>query len=171
MREKYVRRWGRVARRLIEGGVHFVTVSNGYYITSGTTTRKCSRTSVTATCRNSIGRSLRCSTICTPAGCSSTLVIATGEFGRTPEINVNAGRDHWPNVFSILLAGAGVPGGQVWGASDADGMFVRDNPVEMQDLVATIYQKVGVDFNKEYLTRIGRPFRLSEGKPLPFLSS
>jgi uncharacterized protein (DUF1501 family) len=61
----------------------------------------------------------------------STLVIATGEFGRTPEINVNAGRDHWPNVFSILLAGAGVPGGQVWGSSDADGMFVRDNPVEM----------------------------------------
>jgi hypothetical protein len=50
-------------------------------------------------------------------------------------------------------------------------MFVRDNPVEMQDLVASIYQKVGVDFNKEYVTRIGRPFRLSEGKPLPFLSS
>ncbi len=101
----------------------------------------------------------------------NTLVIATGEFGRTPEINVNVGRDHWPNVFSILLAGGGVPGGQVYGESDADGMYVRNNPVEIPDLVATIYRKVGVDFSKEYVTRIGRPFRLSEGKPLEFLGA
>jgi len=85
------------------------------------------------------------------------------------------------NHLFVLPAEGGTPrqvssgkyqhgGGQVWGASDADGMFVRDNPVEIPDLVSTIYQKVGVDFNKEYYTRIGRPFRLSEGAPLKFLS-
>ncbi len=174
MREKYGRtpmgQGALLARRLIEGGVRFVTVSNGYYkwdhhakVFENLGDRFLPELdrALSALLEDLHARGLL----------DTTLVIATGEFGRTPEINVNAGRDHWPNVFSILLAGAGVPGGQVWGSSDADGMFVRDNPVEMQDLVASIYQKVGVDFNKEYLTRIGRPFRLSEGKPLPFLSS
>jgi hypothetical protein len=159
-----------LARRLIEAGVRFVTVSNGYY-----------KWDHHAKVFENLGdrylpeldRALASllEDLDARGMLATTLVIATGEFGRTPEINVNAGRDHWPNVFSILVAGGGVPGGQVWGSSDADGMYVRDNPVEIQDLVATVYQKVGVDFNKEYLTRIGRPFRLSEGKPLPFLSA
>jgi uncharacterized protein (DUF1501 family) len=102
---------------------------------------------------------------------ASTLVIMTGEFGRTPEVNVNAGRDHWPNVFSLVITGAGVPGGQVWGASDSDGAQVRDHPVEVPDLVASIYQKLGIDYQKEYFSNIGRPFKLADGKPLPFLSS
>ena len=59
----------------------------------------------------------------------STLVIVTGEFGRTAEINVNNGRDHWPNCFSLVLAGAGVPGGQIIGSSDKDGMYVRTSPL------------------------------------------
>ncbi|MBM3788447.1 MAG: DUF1501 domain-containing protein [Acidobacteria bacterium] len=58
----------------------------------------------------------------------STLVIVSGEFGRTAEINVNAGRDHWPNCYSLVLAGGGIRGGRVWGASDADGMYVNPNP-------------------------------------------
>ncbi len=158
-----------LARRLVENGVRFVTASNGYYkwdhhakVFENLGDRYLPELdrALAALIEDLDERGLL----------ATTLVIATGEFGRTPEVNVNAGRDHWPNVFSILVAGAGVPGGQVWGSSDADGMYVRDNPVEIPDLVATVYSKIGVDFNKEYLTPIGRPFRLSEGKPLAFLS-
>jgi hypothetical protein len=98
-----------------------------------------------------------------------TLVIVTGEFGRTAEINVNNGRDHWPNCFSMVLAGAGVPKGQVVGASDRDGMYVKDSPVEVPDLMATVFQKLGVDFEKEYVSNIGRPLKIAEGKPVKFL--
>jgi uncharacterized protein (DUF1501 family) len=100
----------------------------------------------------------------------TTLVIVTGEFGRTPEINVYGGRDHWPNCFSLVLAGAGIAGGRAYGASDNDGMFVKDNPVEVPDLVATIYHKLGIDYSKEYVSNIGRPIKLAgDGKPLAFL--
>jgi len=99
----------------------------------------------------------------------STLVLLTGEFGRTAEINVNNGRDHWPNCFSLVLTGAGVPGGQVIGSSDADGMYVKDHPVEVPDLVATIFKKLGVNFEKEYVSNIGRPIQISPGHPLKFL--
>ena len=158
-----------LARRLVENGVRFVTVSNGYYkwdhhakVFENLGDRYLPELdrALAALLEDLDQRGLL----------ATTLVIATGEFGRTPEVNVNAGRDHWPNVFSILVAGAGVPGGQVYGSSDADGMYVRDNPVEIPDLVASVYRKIGVDFNKEYHTPIGRPFRLSEGKPLGFLS-
>jgi hypothetical protein len=98
-----------------------------------------------------------------------TLVIVTGEFGRTAEINVNNGRDHWPNCFSMVLAGAGVPKGQVVGSSDRDGMYVKDSPVEVPDLMATVFQKLGVDFEKEYVSNIGRPLKIAEGKPVKFL--
>jgi hypothetical protein len=159
-----------LARRLVENGVRLVTVSNGHYkwdhhakVFENLAERYLPELdrAFSALIEDLHERGLL----------DSTLVIMTGEFGRTPEINVNAGRDHWPNTFSIVMAGAGVPGGQVWGSSDADGMQVRDNPVEMADLIATIYQKVGVDYQKEFVTSIGRPFKLAEGKPLPFLST
>ena len=99
----------------------------------------------------------------------TTLVIMTGEFGRTAEINVNNGRDHWPNCFSLVMAGAGVPKGQIIGSSDADGMYVKDQPVEVPDLMATIFRKLGVDYTKEYVSNIGRPMKISDGNPLSFL--
>ena len=99
----------------------------------------------------------------------TTLVLVTGEFGRTAEINVNNGRDHWPNCFSLVLAGAGVPQGQIVGASDKDGMYVKDRPVEVPDFMATIFKKLGVNFEKEYVSNIGRPLKIAEGKPLGFL--
>lgn len=99
----------------------------------------------------------------------TTLVIVTGEFGRTAEINVNNGRDHWPNCFSLVLAGAGVPQGQIVGASDKDGMYVKEHPVEVPDLMATIFKKLGVDFEKEYVSNIGRPLKIADGRPLSFL--
>jgi hypothetical protein len=74
----------------------------------------------------------------------STLVVATGEFGRTPRINPNGGRDHWPGVWSALLAGGGVRGGQVIGSSDATASSPSDRPVRPEELVATIYGSLGI---------------------------
>ncbi|MFN0172357.1 MAG: DUF1501 domain-containing protein [Bryobacteraceae bacterium] len=98
----------------------------------------------------------------------STLVIATGEFGRTPKINASAGRDHWPKVWSTVMAGAGIPGGAVYGSSDANAAEVKDKPVTVEDYTATIYQRLGIDFTREYHTSIGRPVRLSGGQPVRF---
>jgi uncharacterized protein (DUF1501 family) len=96
-----------------------------------------------------------------------TLVLAWGEFGRTPRVNNDAGRDHYPNVFSAALCGGGVKGGRVVGSSDAQGAFPRDNPKSPQDVLATIYAHLGVDVQKQYLTPAGRPISvLPHGKPI-----
>ena len=102
-----------------------------------------------------------------------TLVIATGEFGRTPEINNNLGRDHWANAFSMCIAGAGVPGGQIHGETDENGAYVTKDPVEIPDFCATIYDKLGIDYTKEYVNPLGRPTKLAAdgAKPLTFLYS
>jgi hypothetical protein len=100
----------------------------------------------------------------------STLVLMTGEFGRTPEINVNGGRDHWPSCFTITVAGGGIEGGRVIGASDNDGKFIKDTPVKVPDFMASIYSKLGVDHTKENMSNIGRPLRIvPDGEPLAFL--
>ncbi len=90
-----------------------------------------------------------------------TLVVVMGEFGRTPKINSNAGRDHWPNVFSIALAGGGVRGGQVIGSSDSLAEFPKDNPVTPADLATTIYTLLGIDPTHEHRTADGRPVRVA----------
>ncbi len=98
---------------------------------------------------------------------SSTLVIAWGEFGRTPRVNGNAGRDHYPNVFSAVLAGGGVQGGRVVGESDSKGAFPRVNPKKPQDVLATLYRHLGVDTEAQYLHGSGRPIPvLPSGKPI-----
>jgi len=98
---------------------------------------------------------------------SSTLVVAWGEFGRTPRVNKDAGRDHYPNVFSAALAGGPVKGGQIVGESDAKGAFPKNNPKKPQDVLATIYQHLGVDTQQQYLHGSGRPIPvLPSGKPI-----
>lgn len=97
---------------------------------------------------------------------ASTLVVAAGEFGRTPKINKNAGRDHWPDCFSILLAGGGVQGGRVYGASDRHGAYPDRDPVTPADLAATIYERFGLSPRREIQDGTGRPYRLSDGRPL-----
>jgi uncharacterized protein (DUF1501 family) len=92
-----------------------------------------------------------------------TLVLCLGEFGRTPEINALGGRDHHAAVFSALVAGAGVRGAQVVGASDEGGREVRDRPITVPDLLATVLHLVGIDPGKTEWTAEGRPFRLIEG--------
>jgi uncharacterized protein (DUF1501 family) len=91
----------------------------------------------------------------------TTLVIAMGEFGRTPIINPNLGRDHWPNCWSLALAGGGIKTGQVVGASDEKGYNVADRVVTMGDLYATIYKALGIDWTKEYMSPIGRPIKIA----------
>lgn len=101
----------------------------------------------------------------------STLVVALAEFGRTPLINRNAGRDHWPDCFSIVLAGGGVRGGAVYGSSDRIGAHPASDPVTPGDLAATLYWRFGINPATEVRDVIGRPFRLAEGQPLRRLFS
>lgn len=91
-----------------------------------------------------------------------TLVVWMGEFGRTPKINENSGRDHWPKSWSTVLAGAGIRAGQVYGRTSDDGMEIADNPVSVQNLMATICQAVGVDAATTNLSNIGRPIPLAD---------
>jgi hypothetical protein len=101
----------------------------------------------------------------------TTLVVAWGEFGRTPRVNKDSGRDHYPNVFSAAIAGGPVKGGRVVGSSDAKGAFPLDNPKDPQDVLATIYRHLGVDTEKHYLDHSGRPIiTLPFGEPIAELS-
>ena len=94
---------------------------------------------------------------------SETLVAFVTEFGRTPKLNRFQGRDHWVNAYSIVLAGAGVPGGQVLGASDRDGGYVTARPTTPDDYAATIYEKLGLDRTKPVYTPSNRPVFLAHG--------
>lgn len=96
----------------------------------------------------------------------STLVVATGEFGRTPQINATAGRDHWPDCYSVVLAGGGVQGGSIYGASDAHGAFPARDPVTPADLAATIFWRFGLDPAAHIPDRTQRPWKLAEGEPI-----
>ncbi|MFM7070363.1 MAG: DUF1501 domain-containing protein [Planctomycetota bacterium] len=95
-----------------------------------------------------------------------TLVAWTGEFGRTPKINQSAGRDHWGNVYSTVLAGGGIRGGQVIGASDKSAAEPVDHPVHTRDFVATIYHALGYGRNTVVHDMGGRPRPLVEGQPI-----
>lgn len=97
---------------------------------------------------------------------ANTLVLVIGDFGRTPKINFSGGRDHWPRAFSVALAGAGIPGGAVIGATDKQATEPTDRPVKIEDLAATVYRTLGIDFHKEYRVN-GRPARIvKDGIPV-----
>jgi len=150
-----------LSRRLVESGVRFVTAA-GYHGNSWDTHSK-----------NDAGHRDR---LCPPLDKSlstliddlvdrglydSTVVVAMGEFGRTPEHNPALGRDHWPNCWSILLGGGGIQGGRVVGASDERGAYIADRRVMVGDLFATVYKALGIDWTKEYMTPIGRPLKIA----------
>jgi arylsulfatase A-like enzyme len=97
----------------------------------------------------------------------STLIVWMGEFGRTPKINETAGRDHFPNAWSTVLAGGGLKGGQVIGNTGEDGMEVRDRPVSVPDLLATVIKGLGLDPMTQNVAENGRPIRLVEPKAKP----
>lgn len=98
----------------------------------------------------------------------STLVVCQGEFGRTPKINGQSGRDHWPASWAAVLAGAGIKGGQAVGKTSADGTRVESEPTRTADLVATVMKAIGLDPMKQNMSNVSRPIRLADpsGKPI-----
>jgi uncharacterized protein (DUF1501 family) len=93
-------------------------------------------------------------------------VLVNAEFGRTPTINKNAGRDHWPFVYSLALAGAGIKAGTIYGASDHSAAYPIDRPHDPKDMAATIYHLLGVDPATLIRDRLGRSYPLVIGKPI-----
>jgi hypothetical protein len=153
-----------LARRLVERGVPFVTVNSGGWDTHQNIIQLKRRY---PTDRNahlpSLDRALSAliQDLSERGMLDETLVVVMGEFGRTPKINAAGGRDHWPNVFSVALAGGGVAGGQVIGSSDSLGELPDDNPVTPSDLAATIFSLLGIDPAHELHTSDGRPIRVA----------
>jgi hypothetical protein len=98
----------------------------------------------------------------------NTVILWMGEFGRTPRINQNAGRDHWARCWSVVVGGGGIKGGQAYGATDADGLAVARDPVHVGDVFATVYRALGIDPSAQIRDPIGRPFGISGdgGRPI-----
>jgi Protein of unknown function (DUF1501) len=173
-RDRYGRnRWGQsvlLARRLVEAGVSLVQVN---------WTRFADDTTDSPAWDTHAKNAQRCKTALMPKMdlaysalledlddrglLDDTLVVWMGEFGRSPKVNPAGGRDHWGHVFSVALAGGGVQGGQVYGASDAIGGHPRDGRVQPQDLTATIFHCLGFSPHAEIQDGLGRPLPLSRG--------
>jgi len=93
-----------------------------------------------------------------------TLVVWMGEFGRSPHIDNNGGRQHWPHVYSVVLAGGGIRGGQIYGMSDGQGAYPTENPVSPIDLGATIYHLLGIDTGTIIFDQFGQPHPVCRGE-------
>jgi hypothetical protein len=153
-----------MARRLVEAGARFVTVEHGNW-----DTHQQNFVSLETNLLPQLDAAL--STLLVDLNdrgmLDSTLVIATGEFGRTPKINKDAGRDHWPNVMTVPIAGGGVKGGMVHGASDERCERPATVPASPEDLLATVYHLMGVDATKIHYDPLGRPLPiLDHGAPI-----
>ena len=92
----------------------------------------------------------------------STLILWMGEFGRTPAINQDGGRDHWPGSWSTVLGGGGIRGGQVYGATEDDGVKIAESPVAVPDFMATICAALGLDHTQTNISNVGRPIPLAD---------
>jgi len=161
-----------LARRLVEGGVNFVTVFDGQH--NGQDANWDSHEKIFPRHRQLIppadqGVSALLEDLESRGLLESTLVVIMGEFGRTPKINGNAGRDHWPDCFTVALAGGGITGGAVYGASDRIGAYPELDPVSPADLTTTILWRFGIDPATEVHDQTGRPIRLADGRPLASL--
>jgi arylsulfatase A-like enzyme len=148
-----------LARRLIETGVTFVEVSHGPWDTHQDNFNR------TKTLNGQIDQPIAAllADLKSRGLFDSTLVIWTGEFGRTPRINPNSGRDHFPRAFTSVLAGGGVKGGQVIGSTDAGGEAVKDRPVSVNDLLRTACHALAIDADKQNMSSIGRPIKIVDG--------
>jgi hypothetical protein len=162
-----------LARRLVEAGVRFVTVYDGQY--NGQTANWDSHENVFGRIKNDLAPPADQSFSALIADLASrglldeTLVIAMGEFGRTPKINGNAGRDHWPNCYSVILAGGGVRGGITYGSSDKMGAYPDSDGVSPGDLAATLFWRFGLDPAQDIIDLTGRPYTLAIGRPISAL--
>lgn len=153
-----------LARRLIEGGVQFVTVTDGGWDTHTNNFKSLKDRLLPHVDR---GVSALLDDLEVRGLLDETLVVWFGDFGRTPKVNPTAGRDHWSTAGVALMAGGGLKVGQVVGRTNALAEYVTDNPVTPQDLAATIYTVLGVNLNTWYKAQDGRPIELCpEGKPV-----
>ena len=153
-----------LARRLVEKGVRFVQINRGGFDNHGNIFEAMRNHGATMDpALASLISDLNASGLL-----SKTLVVVLSEFGRTPRVNDGGGRDHWARVFSAFMAGGGVKGGSIIGASDEDGMDPAERPVKPFDLHATICHALGIDLNREIITQQGRPMRLlrKDGQPI-----
>jgi uncharacterized protein (DUF1501 family) len=145
-----------LARRLVEAGVPFITLYEGGWDHHADLFASCKKRLPTfdqtlATLLSDLkDRGLL----------DSTLVVVLGEFGRTPKVNDRGGRDHWSNAMSVMMAGAGIPGGTIVGATDRGGYSAVDNVKSPENFASTIYHKLGIDPNRILYTPQGRPTHL-----------
>lgn len=174
-----------LARRLVEAGVKVVSVVWMYVMPDGKVANVWDNHGGTAGLGGITGYAMLKEKYCLPpldqalAGLlddlhqrgmlDRTLVVVAGEFGRTPKINATTGRDHWGPAQSVLFAGGGVRGGQVYGATDKIAAYPTDKPVSPEDFLATIYHAMGIDPQAELRDRENRPHRLCDGHPVTAL--
>jgi hypothetical protein len=171
VRERYGRHtWGQshlLARRLVEAGAKFVTTVNGPSITWDTHEDNFNRLKNRLVPPMEMAYAALLDDLAERGLLETTLVIWMGDFGRTPIINKNAGRDHWPQCYTVVLAGGGIRGGQVVGASDKTGAYPTDRPVTPADIHATVFKALGYDSRRiTYYPVDGRPTPVSEGEPI-----
>jgi hypothetical protein len=168
VRDRYGRdSWGQsalLARRLVEAGVTFVTVNVGGWDTHNNNFNELKNRllprydrALAALVEDIHGRGIA----------RNVLVMAYGEFGRTPRVNTTAGRDHWPGAASVLFAGGGLRGGQIVGSTDARAEYPNSRPASPQDVLATMYQVLGINYRHEFYDAGQRPIAiLNEGRPI-----
>lgn len=149
-----------LARRLVEVGVPFVTVNYGGWDHHRDLFKTCKGEFMNKFDQGMAGL---ITDLDRRGLLESTLVVALGEFGRTPKINKDSGRDHWPGAMNILFAGAGVPRGGIVGATDPKGYYASDNIYSPEDFAVTLYNKLGIDPHQVLHTGSGRPVQLING--------
>ncbi|WP_417379817.1 DUF1501 domain-containing protein [Gimesia sp.] len=155
-----------LARRLSEAGVPFITLYEGGWDHHGSLFKTFN--SRMPAFENTIATLIE--DLDERGLLETTMVLALGEFGRTPKINPGGGRDHWSNAMSVLMAGGGTPGGQVLGATDKAGYSAVERVLSPENFVSTIYTKMGIDPDKVLYTPEGRPSHLvSDPTPIPEL--
>lgn len=148
-----------MARRLVEAGVPFVEVALRGWDTHQDNFATVQKLSAEL----DAGMSALLDDLNDRGLLESTLVLLIGDFGRTPQINARGGRDHYPRVASAVLAGGGIRGGQVVGATDIDGYEIRDRPVTVPDLFRTVFHQLGADPEKTRMSAAGRPLTAVDG--------
>jgi hypothetical protein len=159
-----------LARRLVEAGVRFVTVYDGQY--NGQDANWDSHESVFPRLKDHLlppsdqAFAVLIDDLSRRGLLDETLVIFMCEFGRTPEINQHAGRDHWPKCYTVVLTGGGVQGGTAFGAGDKLGAYPDTDAVSPADLAATLFCRFGLDPTDELRDLTGRPYKLADGQPL-----
>jgi hypothetical protein len=152
-----------LARRLVEAGVTFVTVDAGGWDTHANNFESLRKKLP----EFDQGWGTLMADMAARGLLENTLVLVWGEFGRTPRINTNAGRDHWPGAMSVVLAGGGLQMGQAIGQSDAKAEYPKERPLVPEDILSTMYHVLGIDQEKEYYNDAERPIKiLGTGSPI-----